>query len=132
MEIEIIDTDYYFEDMAISRSDAMDKGQEWGPLFIQHFEKIYDEPDSNAVNSWIKEMANKWYNKIRSYKLKETNRPILFGDLRDWFFTACALPKDFMKNPTNEKLEAYDKFVNYLSVGQEVRQALISAGVIHG
>lgn len=111
------------EDMSYSRADAMDRCYENGKVFIEHFDKIYKEPNSQAVNHWKKEMATRW-KYVKSILLKTTNKPILDGELRDWFFTAAANPQDFMKNPTQDELEAYDKFVSRLIEGKDLYSLL--------
>lgn len=124
-----IDLDDYLEDMALSRSDAIDKCKGKGIKFIQHFEKIFDNPNHQSVYHWAKEM-NSWLNDVKEYKLKESNDYILFGDLRDWFFTAAGTPDEFMKKPTQEKLKQYDRFVNKLSQDLSVQEALKIIGLL--
>ena len=115
-------------DMALSRADAMDRCINLGKKFIEHFDKIYKEPKSQARNHWEGEMQN-WLNSVKQIKLKSTNDIILNGDLRDWFFTAGANPQDFMKNPTNEELKIYDNFITNLVNGNKVKTALNSVGI---
>lgn len=115
-------------DMALSRADAMDRCINLGKKFIEHFDKIYKEPKSQAHNHWEGEMQN-WLNSVKQIKLKSTNDIILNGDLRDWFFTAGANPQDFMKNPINEELKIYDNFTTNLINGYKVKNALINVGI---
>lgn len=115
-------------DMALSRADAMDRCINLGKKFIEHFDKIYKEPKSQARNHWEGEMQN-WLNSVKQIKLKSTNDIILNGDLRDWFFTAGANPQDFMKNPINEELKIYDNFITNLVNGNKVKTALNSVGI---
>lgn len=111
------------EDMALSRSDAMERCISLGKKFIEHFDKIYKDPNCQAVNHWTSEMQG-WLNNVREIKLKTTNKTLLDGNLRDWFFTAGALPEDFMTNAIYEELEAYDKFVNLILNGKTIIEAL--------
>lgn len=115
-------------DMALSRTDAMDRCINLGKKFIEHFDKIYKEPKAQARNHWEGEMQN-WLNSVKQIKLKSTNDVILNGDLRDWFFTAGANPQDFIKNPTNEELKVYDNFITNLVNGNKVKTALNSVGI---
>ena len=115
-------------DMALSRADAMDRCISLGKRFIEHFDKVYKEPNSQARSHWAGEMQG-WLNSVRQIKLKTTNDVILDGDLRDWFFTAGANPQDFMSSPTSEELKAYDKFTTSVINGNSVVNALNSVGI---
>lgn len=115
-------------DMALSRADAMDRCISLGKRFIEHFDKVYKEPNSQARSHWAGEMQG-WLNSVRQIKLKTTNDAILDGDLRDWFFTAGANPQDFMTSPTSEELKAYDKFTTSVINGNSVVNALNSVGI---
>jgi hypothetical protein len=115
-------------DMALSRADAMDRCISLGKRFIEHFDKVYKEPNSQARGHWSGEMQG-WLNSVRQIKLKTTNDAILDGDLRDWFFTAGANPQDFMTSPTSEELKVYDKFTTSVINGNSVVSALNSVGI---
>lgn len=111
------------KDMALSRSDCIDKCIPIGKKFIKHFDKIYKRKDCEAVNHWCGEMQG-WYNTAIGYKLKPYGKPILNGDLRDWFFTAGANAEDFMTNPDYEEQKAYDDFVTDLLTTKNVRKSI--------
>lgn len=113
------------KDMALSRTDAMDRCISLGKKFIEHFDKLFKEPNSNARNHWVSEMKN-WYKAVKEIKLKQTNKPILDGELRDWFFTAGANPQDFMTSPTTEELSIYDAFTSKVISGNSIESALRS------
>lgn len=117
------------KDMSLSRRDAMDRCIGLGEQFIAHFDKIYKNPKDINVNHWAKEM-NSWYQSVKKIKLKENNKEILKGDLRDWFLTAGANPQDFMKNPEYEELQAYDEFSEKLLSGIDVLSALKNCSII--
>lgn len=121
--------DLDFKDMALSRSDAMDRCISLGKKFIEHFDKIYKNPKSRDVNHWINEM-NAWFQKVKEIKLKESNKPILNGNLRDWFFTAGANPQDFMNNPTYKECEDYDKFTEEILKGKNITSSLKNCLII--
>ena len=110
-------------DMALSRTDAMDRCIALGKRFIEHFDKMY-HGDKQTANHWLSEMDS-WYKQVKQIKLKENNKEILKGDLRDWFFTAGANPQDFMTNPDYEELKAYDEFVEKVLTTNNVKGAYI-------
>ena len=117
-------------DMALSRTDAMDRCISLGKKFIQHFDKIYRNPKSSAKDHWISEM-NSWYKSVKEIKLKQSNDYILSGELRDWFFTAGANPQDFMINPTNEEIKLYDEFTNKILNGNNINNILKGALIMN-
>jgi rubrerythrin len=110
------------QDMALSRTDAMDRCISLGKQFIQHFDKMYKEPTNSATEHWLAEMDN-WYKSVKQIKLKQNNSPLLTGELRDWFFTAGANAVDFMKSADRKEEEVYDKFVNDIISKDSVREA---------
>lgn len=118
------------KDIVLSRTDAMDRCISLGKKFIQHFDKIYKHPESDARIHWMTEMES-WYKKVKEIKLKQSNDYILSGELRDWFFTAGANPQDFMQNPTNEELKIYDNFTNKLISGNNIQTALRSINIMN-
>ena len=110
-------------DMALSRTDAMDRCISLGKRFIEHFDKVYKNPNDSARNHWLSEM-NAWWKSVKEIKLKNTNKPPLNGEYRDWFFTAGANPEDFMKAPTYMESKSYDDFVNALLNGVNMESAV--------
>lgn len=104
-------------DMALSRADAMERCISLGKRFIEHFDKIYKNPNDSSVQHWKGEMKG-WLDSVKEIKLKNTNKPLLNTELHDWFFTAGANVGDFIKSPMTNEIEAYDKFIiNCLSMG---------------
>ena len=116
-------------DFAYSRQKSIDVCWTLGIQFIKHFDKIYHNSTSQNVNHWISEM-DAWYKKVKSIKLKSNNKELLMGDLRDHFFTACALPEDYMTNPDYKEEKAYDTFVENLIRNNDIRLSLIISKVI--
>lgn len=110
-------------DMALSRTDAMDRCISLGKKFIEHFDKVYKNPNDSARNHWLSEM-NTWWKSVKEIKLKNTNKPPLNGEYRDWFFTAGANPEDFMKAPTYMESKSYDEFVSALLNGANMESAV--------
>lgn len=111
----IVDTAVY--DMALSRADAMERCISLGKRFIEHFDKIYKNPNDSSVQHWRGEMKG-WLDSVKEIKLKNTSKPLLNTELHDWFFTAGANVGDFIKSPLTDEITAYDKFiVDCLSMG---------------
>ena len=109
--------DRFFKDMALSKSDAIDKCISLGKQFIKHFDKVYNNSNSRDVEHWLGEMIG-WLKTVKSYKLKSTNDYLTDTQLFDWFFTAGANAEDFMRNPTLEESKDYSKFITkVLSTG---------------
>lgn len=104
----IVDTAIY--DMALSRADAMERCISLGKRFIEHFDKIYKNPNDSSVQHWKSEMKG-WLDSVKEIKLKNTNKPLLNTELHDWFFTAGANVGDFIRNPIGDEVRAYDKFI---------------------
>lgn len=125
---KIVDSKDSINDMALSRADAMDRCISLGSKFIEHFDKIYNNKEDNAVHHWISEM-NSWLNSVRKIKLKNTNDVLLNSNLRDWFFTAGANAEDFMTSPSYNEIKSYDKFVELLINGSSIENALKEIGI---
>jgi hypothetical protein len=106
-------------DMSISRADALEKCQNLGRKFIQHFDKVYKNPDSSSKHHWLSEMQA-WYQNIKDIKLKGVDKPLLKQQLIDWFFTAQANASDYMINPTYAEDQAYEEFYLKLLNGQDI------------
>ena len=108
-------------DMALSRTDAMDRCISLGQKFIEHFDKLYKNPDDSSKTHWLIEMES-WYKKVKQIKLKQNHSPLTNSELHDWFFTAGANSIDFMKNGTRTEEQFYDKFVTKIISGNTINQ----------
>lgn len=111
-------------EMAITRADAIEECMSLGKKFIEHFRKAYKEPNAEVLNHWCNEMQG-WYNKVKGIKLKQDNKPLLDGNIRDWFFTVGADAEDFIDN--REETEFYDKFCSYLLIYNDTHKAFEQA-----
>lgn len=107
------------DDMSISRADALEKCQNLGKKFIQHFDKVYKNPDSPSKHHWLSEMQA-WYQNIKDIKLKGVDKPLLKQQLIDWFFTAQTNASDYMINPTYAENQAYEEFYLKLLNGSDI------------
>ena len=85
-------------EMAMSTSQAMEWCYSLGTRFIEHFKKLYENPNDNAVNKII---------------LKNKKKPLSHCDKMDWFYTLGSDYEEIFGNDT-EQSSAYDKFVLYI------------------
>ena len=99
----------YIIEMALSRADAIEECISKGNKFVEHFRKLYKEPDKEVVNHWCGEMQA-WYDKIKGLKFKHNNKPLLDENIRDWFFTMGQNTEDFLDS--QDEIEFYDKFID--------------------
>ena len=99
-------------DMAYERADAISECSSLGELFIKHFEKIYKEPKSQAVNHWCEEMQG-WLDKVRKIVLKYNKKLLSFTQLVDWFFTVGSSPEYLFKD--DNMVDKYEEFLQNIS-----------------
>lgn len=108
-------------EMAYSRVDAMERCYSLGKRFIEHFDKIYKEPDCQAVNHWCGEMQG-WYNKIRDITLKPNNKHLNRTQMRDWFYTFGSDPTEYFDSL--DENEVYEEFIDELENTDNVSGAI--------
>ena len=119
-----------FLEMAITRSEALDRCQELGKQFIIHFDKIYNEPTSQARNHWESEM-NTWWDKVKDITLKGNKKVLSFSNLHDWFFTACQNIEDFMTSEDKEtEEEVYVNFIIKLHQNRDMNVSQCLEGLV--
>lgn len=102
-------------EMAFSKSDAIDKCIELGHQFIDHFHKVYKENQTsynyihhcNEMQSWLDECR-----KI----LIDTNHCLIGINLLDWFFTAGECIDSDTGFIDNNEIEFYNKFILLLAL----------------
>ena len=114
---------YMIVDVAIKRSDVIDRFIKLGEKFIEHFHKIYKNPDDINVNHRAGEMQG-WLNSVKKIKLKESNDFILDGDLYDWFYTAGSSPDAIVPEMDYTELKIYDKFAMKCLNNNNVRNSI--------
>lgn len=107
-------------EMALSKSDAIDRCINLGIPFIEHYHKIYLDKNSPSKEHWMTEMQS-WLDKVRLITLKKSNKGLLDGELRDWFFTAGSNPEEIVKDMSIQELEDYDKFCTKLLSNKELQ-----------
>lgn len=108
-------------EMAYSRADAMERCYSLGKRFIEHFDKIYKEPNSQAVNHWCSEMQS-WYNNIRDITLKPNNKHLNRTQMRDWFYTFGSDPTEYFDSL--EENEVYEEFIDSLEDSDSVKESI--------
>ena len=97
------------EDMAYERQDAINRCASLGEKFIEHFKKIYNEPNIQAVNHWCNEMQG-WLNTVREIVLKQSKKVLSYSQLVDWFFTkGSSIEILFSENSDLE--DKYNEFI---------------------
>lgn len=107
-------------EMAISRSDAIDKCEELGIKFIEYFEKIIKEPKSSSVNHWMNEMQ-KWLDRINKFVLTQNKKLIPTGDKINWFFNANSTPEILIKDSTIAS--KYEDFIEIIIKNNNVKKS---------
>ena len=74
-------------EMALSRSDAIDRCMNLGNQFINHFHKAVLDTIEESFSHHCSEMQN-WFNMVKDIVLKHNGKRIKSDDLINWFFTA--------------------------------------------
>ena len=119
-------------EMAYSRQDAIIYCNGIGVRFIEHFHKIYNNPNSEDVPHWISKEMQPWWNSVQKLILKQNKKHLTKMNMMDWFFTAGSDVEEYMENPnpTDNEIECYGEFVIKLLSGKSVKQALVDLGII--
>ena len=116
------------QEMALRRRDAMNRTLDLASKFVEHFDKIYNNIDSETINHWASEMQA-WLNSVLNIKLKETNKPLTLEQKIDWFFTAGSGSDILFKhNPT--EAEVYDDFIDLVAVNNDVKESLMQLDLL--
>lgn len=115
------------QDMAYSRKDIFEKVTSLAPRFVEHFDKIWQYPQSTAHNHWASEMQT-WLNQVLSYRLKESGKNLSLQQKMDWFFTNGSDSMSLF----NDKAEAlvYDDFIDLVAVNNDVKKSLNEIGLL--
>ncbi|MBQ6654127.1 MAG: hypothetical protein IJM79_01200 [Erysipelotrichaceae bacterium] len=109
-------------EMAMSRADAIDRCISLGKKFLEHFHKVYTEPNAQSVNHWVNDEMRVWYGDAKTIRLKPNNKSVSVTMLNDCFFTCGAEPTDFVPM-TDEELSDYEKFYIALDRGIDIVDA---------
>ena len=92
---------------AISRVDAIDKCDQLGKMFVEHFHKVVKEGVySSTFNHHCAEMQA-WYDSARDITLKSSGKVITKTNLIDWFFS---MGKHVEAVVEEEYVDTYEKF----------------------
>ena len=94
-------------EMTISRVDAIDKCNQLGKMFVEHFHKVVKEGSySSTFNHHCAEMQA-WYDSARDITLKSSGKVITKTNLIDWFFSMGKNVEDVVEE---EYVDTYEKF----------------------
>ena len=115
------------QDMAMDRRQAMNRAMDLAPRFVEHFDKIWQYPQSTARSHWASEMQA-WLDQILGIKLKESNKPLSLQQKMDWFFTNGSESETLF----NDRAEAmvYDDFIDLVAVNNDVKKSLNDVGLL--
>lgn len=105
-------------EMAIPRNLVIDKCLELALRFMEHFHKIYNNRESDAVYHWAGEMTT-WFNKVESFKLASTKKKIRDSELNSYFLTGGAFYTDYVKNVSENEKYDYEKFCQLALKGRD-------------
>ena len=105
-------------EMALSKSDAIDRCISLGNRFIEHFLKVIKEGKTHQDFLHHCQEMQAWYDSVRKIKLKLTNKALTKTNLIDWFFTAGQVPEDFMDEDLVEIYETF--YLRLLSLDKKV------------
>lgn len=106
-------------EMSMSRRDAINRCCSLGELFIEHFDKVYNNQLSNYTNGWCKEMQT-WYNDVSSITLKPNSKTLNIVNYWDWFFTHGS---DFEDIFDEKESDLYALFCHDLLTTNDVRKS---------
>lgn len=96
-------------EMAMTRSDAIEICMSLGEKFIDHFKKIHLKGKDDINFSHHCQELQSWYDKINRIILKTNNRELSKIQKIDWFFT-CGSSLEYLFN--NEQMEnKYEEFI---------------------
>lgn len=118
----------YLTEMVMSRKDALLKVSDLAQKFIEHFNKIYNDIDSDAIMHWAAEMQA-WLNCVLNIKLKETKKPLSLQQKMDWFFTCSSDSETLFKDNLTEA-EVYDDFIDSIVITDSVVESLKVVGLL--
>lgn len=111
---------YLFE-MAYNKIDAMERCASLGEKFVEHFHKIYNEPNSQVINHWCNEMQA-WYDSVIKIVLKPKSKHLTRTQMRDWFFTFGSSTVEYFNNIKEN--EIYEEFIDKLEDIGNVKESI--------
>lgn len=116
------------KEMAMSRKDALIKVSDLAPKFIEHFDKIYNDIDSDVIMHWAAKMQAR-LNYVLNIKLKENNKPLSTQQKMDWFFT-CGSDSETLFSDNLTEASVYDDFIYSIITTDNVMESLEEVGLI--
>ena len=114
----------------MTKSAAMEHALSLSKKFVEHFDKIYNDNDNDAISHWASEMQS-WLNDIISIKLKNTNKPLSLQQKMDWFFTGGSDSETLFPDNKTEA-EVYDDFISKVAFNNDIKQSLKELELVFG
>ena len=101
-------------EMATTRSDAIETCISLSKKFIEHYKKAYSEGATSPTFHHHCSEMQAWWNTVNEIKFKHNNKKLSNVNLIDWFFTGGSTPEDFLNDDT--EIDIYnDLIVDILS-----------------
>lgn len=125
-------SDYKFvkiNDLGLSRKQALDRCWNLAEPFIEHFNKIYNNPNSQTVHSWCVEMQTKWFIPISKIVFTNGNKRISDKEIYEWFLTRGSSPEVLFEEDS-QKAKIYKQFCKELLKTKDVEQSLKNIKII--
>lgn len=116
-------------DMTYDKQTIVNRCGDLGFKFIEHFEKIYSNPNDNAVDHWIGELSG-WFKQVSRLKFKSNHKLINNEQLIEWFFLDGS-DLDGLFGNDNLKKNKYKLFIEELLTSKDVKYSLIKANIIN-
>ena len=73
---------------AISRVDAIDKCNQLGKMFVEHFHKVVKEGIYSYTFNYHCAEMQAWWDKVKNIRMSDNKKLISTDNLVNWFFTA--------------------------------------------
>ena len=117
-------------EMSVSRPEAMEKCEALGIKFIEHFVKIYNNPHSQTVHHWSKEMQA-WYDSVSRIKIKKINKPLTIPEKIDWFYSFTDSYEDYFNND-EDKIYKYKQLITGVELTGDVYRTVVNIFDLEG
>lgn len=127
LDESLFESETIVNERTMTERNAMDRCISLGELFIEHFDKIYNGNDGNAIKRYAQKMQG-WLDRVNRIKLSHNNRSIPFDKKIDWFFTAGS-DADTLFDDVRES-EKFDDFFALVAVNNDVIKSLKSLGML--
>lgn len=107
-------------EMAMEKSDAIDRCRQKAKPFIKHFHKVVKEGKYSDTFAHHCDKMQSWWDDVRTIKLKNTKKYIDRGMLIDCFFTDAQDVEDIIEEPYQDLY--YDFYLTLLTTKNSVQE----------